>query len=123
MAHLRRGLGQPRRSPYRGRMTTRPAPAATVASETDGHLLPPDLAREVARQLEDSGEYRATVDPGDPQRLVDLRWAALGAGRLLGRRLQLVMTKAVEAGDAPITVRVTARPGHRHVVPRQRHRA
>jgi len=105
-------------------MTTRPAPAATVASEPDGHLLlPPDLAREVARQLEDAGEYRATLDPGEPQRLVDLRWAALEAGRILGRRLQLVMTKAVQVGDGPITVRVTASPGHRHVVPMQRHRA
>jgi hypothetical protein len=88
--------------------------------------LPQDaLVPDIARQLEDSGEYRATFVPTDPQRLVDLRWAALGAGRLLGRRVHVAVTRAgIEPGTSPITVRMTCapspRPAARRSIPRQR---
>jgi hypothetical protein len=91
--------------------------------------LPHDgLAPDIARQLMLAGEYRATFVPSDPQRLVDLRWAALGAGRLLGRRVQVAITRAgIEPGISPITVRMTCAPASRQPrppsqrkIPRQR---
>jgi hypothetical protein len=92
--------------------------------------LPHDgLAPDIARELEDTGEYRTTFVPTDPQRLVDLRWAALGAGRLLGRPVHVAVTRAgIEPGTSPVTVRMTcapavhsvAHPSVRRTIPRQR---
>jgi hypothetical protein len=109
-------------------MALRPAhePAGSPAAVQQ---LPHDgLAPDIARQLMLAGEYRATFVPSDPQRLVDLRWAALGAGRLLGRRVHVAITRAgIEPGTSPITVRMTCapaphqpRPPSHLKIPRQR---
>lgn len=79
-----------------------------------------DLVAEIARHLADAGEHRLTLAPGHPQRLVDLRWAALRAGRQLGRRVRVVTSRAVNTGDTPITVRVTCAPAHRGLIPPMR---
>lgn len=89
---------------------------ADAASE---HSLD-DLVAEIARHLEDAGEHRLTLLPGQPQRLVDLRWAALRAGRQLGRPVRVVTSRAVNTGDTPITVRVTCAPAHRGLIPPMR---
>lgn len=81
-----------------------------------------DLAPDIARQLEEVGEFRVTFVPSDPQRLVDLRWAALGAGRLIGRKVRVAVTRAgIEPGSSPVTVRMTSGPESRTTIPRQRH--
>jgi hypothetical protein len=87
-----------------------------------GPQLPHDeLAADIARHLEDAGEYRITLVPSDPQRLVDLRWAALAAGRLMGRRVHVAATRAaVDYGRTPITVRVTTEPTSQPAIPLQR---
>jgi hypothetical protein len=91
--------------------------AASVAQ-----ILPQDLVPDIARQLEEFGEYRITLDPRSPQRVIDVRWAALGAGRALGRRVRVdTIRSTVIAGDTPITVRVSFAPAHRRSIPRQRH--
>lgn len=74
-------------------------------------VLPRDLVDAIARHLEDAGEYRVTLEPGPPQRLIDLRWAALDAGRRLGRRVSVAVTRAgVDAASASTTVRMTCLP-------------
>src|SRR4051794_23676726 len=101
-------------------MTTGPTPERPAASAGAAVVLPADLAGDIARQLEEFGEYRAVLDPRDPQRLVDLRWAALAVGRELGRRVQVIMTKAVHDGDTSITARVIEAPMSRRGIPSQR---
>lgn len=101
-------------------MTTGPGREAAAAKAAVGVVLPEDLAVEIARELIETGEYRAALDPRDPQRLVDLRWAALAVGRTLGRRVQVVMTTAFPGGDASITARLVVAPAPRRAVPTQR---
>jgi hypothetical protein len=96
------------------------ASGAGAGRPAAGQVMPRELAGEIAREIQDAGEYRVALDPRDPQRLVDLRWAALAAGRALGKRVQIVMTKAVHDGDAPITARLVTAPAPRAVVPAQR---
>ena len=80
-------------------------------------VLPDDLVDAIARHLEDAGEYRVTLEPGPPQRVIDLRWAALGAGRRLGRRVSVAVTRSgVDAVNAATTVRMTCAP----LIPQQR---
>src|SRR3954471_5032831 len=101
-------------------MTTGHGREAGVSDIPSAQLMPRDLADDSESELESAGEYRAVLDPRQPQRLVDLRWAALAAGRILGRRIQVLMTKAVHDVDAPITARLVAAPVHRRTVPTQR---
>jgi hypothetical protein len=84
------------------------------------HALPDELVPVIAVHLDEGGEYRTVLDPGVPQQLVDLRWAALRAGRLLGRRVRVSTTQAVSSGSAPIMARVTFASGHGATIPRQR---
>jgi class 3 adenylate cyclase len=79
-----------------------------------------DLAPDILRQLEDTGEYRVSFLPTDPQRLVDLRWSALAAGRLMGRPVHVAVTRADMDSSTPITVRVTADPVRATDFPQQR---
>jgi hypothetical protein len=103
-------------------MAPRPAHESSGSPAALQQLPHDGLVPDIARQLEDSGEYRATFVPTDPQRLVDLRWAALGAGRILGRRVHVAITRAgIEPGTSPITVRMTCAPSSRRsAIPRQR---
>jgi|SRR4051794_14658612 hypothetical protein len=74
-------------------------------------VLPQDLVDGIARHLEDAGEYRVTLEPGSPQRVIDLRWAALAASRRLGRRVNVAVTRAgVDVVSALTTVRMTCAP-------------
>src|SRR3954447_19308424 len=101
-------------------MTTGHGREAGVSDIPSAQLMPRDLADDIASELESAGEYRAVLDPRQPQRLVDLRWAALAAGRILGRKVKVVMTRAVHDTDAPITVRVVDAPILRPAIPPQR---
>jgi hypothetical protein len=66
-----------------------------------------DLTMEIVRALELTGSYEVGVDTGNAQRVVDIRWAARQAGRLLGikTRVTLVDPKDVSArtGTASVT--------------------
>lgn len=78
-------------------------------------VLPEDLVDSIARHLEDAGEYRVTLEPGPPQRVIDLRWAALSAGQRLGRRVSVAVTRAgIDAVNVPTTVRMTCAPAIPH---------
>jgi hypothetical protein len=83
-------------------------------------LLPTDLVPVIVRDLQAGGEYRVVLDPREAQRLVDVRWAALGAGRALGRTVKVVTSRAIETRNAPITVLVTFVEGRRVTIPTQR---
>lgn len=86
--------------------------------------LPDDLAADIAEHLRHDGEYRLTLVPDVPQRLVDVRWAALGAGRRLGRRVQVAVSgMSMDSGLTPLTVRVTCTPALRPTIPQQRGQA
>jgi hypothetical protein len=84
--------------------------------------LPHDrLIPAIARELADAGEYSATFLSADAQRLVDLRWAALRAGRLIGRPVRVSVSRAaVDPGSTPITVRLTCAPATKPAIPLQR---
>lgn len=91
------------------------------AGESSGAAVLPDaLVPAIATKLDETGEYRAILDPSALQQLVDLRWAALRAGRLLGRRVKVSTTQAVNTGDAPIVARVTFASAPLSTIPRQR---
>jgi hypothetical protein len=85
--------------------------------------LPADLVPMIVRDLQAVGEYRVVLDPREAQRLVDVRWAALGAGRALGRTVKVVTSRAIETRNAPITVLVTFVDGRRAAIPAQRQQA
>jgi len=93
--------------------------AAPVAGATVLHPHD-DLAPDIVRQLEDTGEYCVTFVPHDPQRLVDLRWSALAAGRLIGRQVDVAVIRTGIDTNTPITVRVTASPLRATAIPQQR---
>lgn len=94
-----------------------------AGAAADAHVLAEDLVPDIVQGLRQHGAYRTTLDPRQPQRLVDVRWAALGAGRQLGRGVQVVMSRAVETREAPITVLVTFVAGPRpRSIPAQRQR-
>lgn len=92
--------------------------AVRVDAAPDGSL--DNLVADIARHLEDAGVYRLTLPPGHPQRLVDLRWAALRAGRMLGRRVRVVTSRAVHTSEIPITVRMSCAPARRGLIPPMR---
>jgi hypothetical protein len=95
------------------------APAPTTVT------MPLDLVPAITRMLAEAGEYRVSVDRRSPQQLVDLRWAALAAGKELGQRVRVATSKAIDAGDSPITVRLTLAltpPKTRPAIPLQRGR-
>ena len=100
-------------------MTTGSVPEV-AAGAASPQLLPGDLVPVIARELQATGEYRVVLDPREAQRLVDVRWAALGAGRALGRSVKVVTSRAIETRNAPITVLVTFVEGRRAPIPTQR---
>lgn len=102
-------------------MVTRSAgKLAHTGTASTAQPLPTDLVPVIVRDLQENGEYVVVLDPRDAQRLVDVRWAALGAGRALGRSVKVVASRAIEARHAPITVLVTFVDGRRSTIPRQR---
>jgi hypothetical protein len=100
-------------------MTSASASSAP-AHDAPAHL-PVDLVPVITRHLEEVGEYRLVVDPRQAQQLVDLRWAALGAGRALGRKVHVITSRAVETREAPIAVVIRFDEEYRPAIPEQRH--
>jgi hypothetical protein len=84
-----------------------------------GAQFPGDLVPTIVQGLQEAGEYRVVLDPLQAQQLVDVRWAALDVERVLGRRVRVVTSRAIETRDAPVTVLVTFGDQHR-VIPQQR---
>lgn len=83
--------------------------------------LPDEVIADIARQLEDAGEFRLTLVPDLPQRVVDLRWAALRAGRILGRPVEVAVSGgALSSSEGPVTIRMTCAADARPGIPRQR---
>ena len=97
--------------------------AGSQAPETVemGAPVSDDVIADIARQLDHDGEFRLTLVPDLPQRVVDLRWAALRVGRLLGRPVKVAVSgAAMSATETPVTVRMTCAAGTRPEIPRQR---
>lgn len=93
----------------------------SYASAALGAPLRDDVVADIARQLEDAGVFRVTMVPDLPQRLVDLRWAALRAGRILGRPVKMAVSgAAVSSAGSPVTIRMTCASETRQGIPRQR---
>lgn len=65
-----------------------------------------DLAIDIASELWLYGEYVVELDPLPAQRLVDIRWAALEAGHLLGARAEIRVTQTRREPDPRVTVSV-----------------
>jgi hypothetical protein len=86
-----------------------------------GAPLSDDAIADIARQLDHRGEFRLTLVPDLPQRVVDLRWAALRVGRILGRPVDVAVSgAALNAAEGPVTIRMTCAAGTRPEIPRQR---
>lgn len=75
-----------------------------------------DLVSEIADQLREHGEYVAEVDPRPNQRMVDLRWASLKAGRRLGRRTRMHVSRQASPKDPFVRVTVVCVDTFGHVV-------
>jgi len=65
-----------------------------------------DLALDIASELWLYGEYVVEMDPIPAQRVVDVRWAALQASRLLGDRAKIRVTEMRWGKDPRITMSV-----------------
>ena len=97
------------------------APSQAPETVEAGVPLSDDAIADIARQLDHLGEFRLTLVPDLPQRVVDLRWAALRVGQLLGRPVEVAVSgAAMNAADVPVTVRLTCAAGTRPEIPRQR---
>ena len=66
-----------------------------------------DLTLEIASRLWFYGEYAFQVAPNPQQELVDLHWAALQAGRLLGGRAKVKVARPFFGADPTVTVTIT----------------
>lgn len=66
-----------------------------------------DLTLEIASGLWYDGEYTFVVSPEKQQKLVDVHWAALQAGRLLGVRSKVRFRGPSTFDDPTISVTVT----------------
>lgn len=66
-----------------------------------------DLALEIASALWLHGECVLLVDPHPRQSLVDVRWAALQAGRLLGVRAKVNVAEPDGSGLPLLTATIT----------------
>lgn len=66
-----------------------------------------DLTLEIASALWFRGECVLLVDPHPLQQLVDVRWAALQAGRLLGVRAKVEVSEPASARCPIVTATIT----------------
>jgi hypothetical protein len=66
---------------------------------------------DIVRALELSGRYEVGVDTGNAQRVVDIRWAAHQAGRLLGIKTKVILAGPVDTSDFTGTASVTSLDG------------
>jgi len=65
-----------------------------------------DRVVEIASKLWIDGEYVVELDPSPTQRFVDLHWAALQAGRVLGGRATIQTSGPRGPQDPTVTVTV-----------------
>ena len=75
-----------------------------------------DLVREIAENLREHGAYVADVDPRPNQRLVDLRWASLRAGRRLGLRTRMHVVSGASPREPLVRITVVCVDAFGHVV-------
>jgi len=66
-----------------------------------------DLVLEIASKLWYYGEHLFVVYPSPHHRLVDLQWAALQAGRLLGVRAKVKVSCPFSETDPRVTLTIT----------------
>jgi hypothetical protein len=93
---------------------------APGAAEVGAPLSDAAIA-DIAWQLDHAGEFRMTLVPDLPQRVVDVRWAALRAGQILGRPVEVAVSGvAVSSAAGPVTIRMTCAAPVRPEIPRQR---
>ena len=85
--------GRVRRPVRRGAMPSRP-PCAPLW----------DLVLEIADQLWAYGEYAVVMEAVPIQRLVDVQWAGLQAGRIIGAPTEVEITRC---GGPAVIVRIT----------------
>jgi hypothetical protein len=82
------------------------------ASSPDPHE---DLVNEIAEQLQEHNQYTADLDPSPHQRIIDLRWASLLAGRRLGVRTRMHVTGLASSKDQLVRVTVVCVDALGHV--------
>jgi hypothetical protein len=70
------------------------------------------LMGKIVSQISDRGYYLADFDPGRPQALVDLRWAAQMAGRLIGCRTETHASAVGKRLSRKVTVVVVVVPAN-----------
>ena len=79
-----------------------------MRSEDSGHEDPLwGLTLEIASKLWFDGRYAFEMDPLPHQRLVNVHWAALRAGRLLGVRAKVKMIGPFSRTDPTVRVTIT----------------
>ncbi len=66
------------------------------------------LAAEIARSLAAEGRFTIRLETGNLQAVVDARWAARQAGRMLGRRLRITTSRLEEPGSGLLVTAVLA---------------
>jgi hypothetical protein len=69
-----------------------------------------DLAAGIARELELEGTCVRLVSSIPAQQVVDVRWAAKRAGRMIGKHVQTSVTKLSERPYADVAVVATVDP-------------
>ena len=69
-----------------------------------------DLAVGIARQLELEGTCVRLVRSIPQQRVVDVRWAAKRAGRMIGQHVRTSVTHLSERPDSDVAIVVTVDP-------------
>ena len=72
--------------------------------------LEDDLTMEIARALDLEGSCVQWVRPIPEQRVVDVRWAAKRAGRLIGQHVRTSVTQVSDRPDSDVAVVVTVDP-------------
>jgi len=72
--------------------------------------LEDDLTMEIARALDLDGTCVQWVRPIPEQRVVDVRWAAKRAGRMLGQHVRTSVTRVSDHPDSDLAVVVTVDP-------------
>jgi hypothetical protein len=78
-----------------------------MRSESNEHTDPQwELTLEIASKLWYYGQYTFDLDPSPQQRLVDVHWAALQAGRLLGVRAKINVSAPSSKTEPTVTVTI-----------------
>ena len=73
-----------------------------------GDISTNPLATEIARRLADQGRFTIRLETGNLQAVVDARWAARQAGRMLGRRLRITTTRLDGSGSGLVVTAALA---------------